>query len=192
MSARSAARVTVPRTVTARTTADRGAEPRPEKPLAASRPVTAKGKAKAATPAASARPELRIVPSEPVRRATGRPARAHGERHGAFVLLVVGLLVASTLGLLVLNILRDLDSIAATKLRADNAKAAQEVQALQQELVRRDTPAALAAAATAAGLVPAGSAAYLVIAPDGSSTLRGTASPAPEPVKPSRVPADRD
>ncbi len=162
-----AARVIAPRTVTARTTADRVA-------------------------AVPARPELHVVPSEPVRRATGRPARAHGERQGPFVLMVVGLLVASTLGLLVLNILRDLDSIAATELRAKNADLAQEVQALQRDLVRRDTPAALAAAATAAGLVPAGSAAYLVIAPDGSSTLRGTVSPAPEPVKPSRVPADRD
>jgi cell division protein FtsI (penicillin-binding protein 3) len=174
--------VVAPRTVTARTTADRATEARP-----------AKATAKAAPSApATARPELRVVPSEPVRRVTGRPAGARGERQAPFVLLVVGLLVASTLGLLVLNILRDLDSIAATELREKNALAAQEVQALQREVVGRDTPAALAAAATAAGLVPAGSAAYLVIAPDGSSTLRGAVSPAPEPVKPSRVPADKD
>jgi hypothetical protein len=177
-----AARVIAPRTVTARTTADRATAPRP---------ATAKAASPAPAPA-PARPELRVVPSQPVRRFSGRPAGAHGERRTPFVLLVVGLLVASTLGLLVLNILRDLDSIAATELRAKNAEAAQEVEALQREVVRRDTPAALAAAATAAGLVPAGSAAYLVIAPDGSSTLRGTVSPAPEPVKPSRIPADKD
>jgi cell division protein FtsI (penicillin-binding protein 3) len=74
----------------------------------------------------------------------------------------------------------------------ENAELAQEVQTLQQRVIGNGTPAALAAAATAAGLVPAGSAAYLVIAPDGSSTLRGTVTPAPEPVKPTRVPADKD
>jgi len=33
--------------------------------------------------------------------------------------------------------------------------------------------------------VPAGPPAYLVIQPDGSSTVRGTAEPAPEPATPS-------
>jgi hypothetical protein len=123
---------------------------------------------------------------------SSRQARPHGERRAPFVLLVVALLVGTTLGLLVLNILIGVDSIDAGRLRAQNAELAQEVQTLQQRVISNGTPAALAAAATAAGLVPAGSAAYLVIAPDGSSTLRGTVSPAPEPVKPSRVPADRD
>jgi cell division protein FtsI (penicillin-binding protein 3) len=48
------------------------------------------------------------------------------------------------------------------------------------------------AAATAAGLVPAGTAAYLVIAPDGSSTLRGSVTPAPQPPRSRSVAADRD
>jgi cell division protein FtsI (penicillin-binding protein 3) len=108
------------------------------------------------------------------------------------VLLVVALLVGTTLGLLVLSTAINVNSIRAGELRAANAKEAQEVQTLQQQVVSNGTPAALAVAATAAGLVPAGSAAYLVIAPDGSSTLRGTVSPAPEPVKASRVPADKD
>ncbi len=209
MSPRSAAaKVIAPRTPTARTTADRAATPRPAAaaaPTAAgTRSSTAKSSAstaratarpataKAAPSAAPARPELRVVPSEPVRRIAARAARADGRRKAPFVFLVVAMLVGTTLGLLVLNTAIAVDSIKASDLRAQNAELAQEVQTLQQDVVDRDTPAALAAAATAAGLVPAGSAAYLVIAPDGSSTLRGSGTPAPEPVKPSRVPADKD
>jgi hypothetical protein len=36
-------------------------------------------------------------------------------------------------------------------------------------------------------MVPAGPPAYLVIQPDGSSTVRGTAEPAPDPVAPPPV-----
>jgi hypothetical protein len=173
-----AAKVIAPRTPTARTTADRAATPRPS--------------AKTAPSAAAARPELRVVPSEPVRRVGARAARADNRRKAPFVFLVVAMLVGTTLGLLVLNIQIGVDSIAAGDLRAQNAELAQEVQTLQQQVVDGRTPAALAAAATAAGLVPAGSAAYLVIAPDGSSTLRGSVTPAPEPVTSRRVPADKD
>jgi cell division protein FtsI (penicillin-binding protein 3) len=108
------------------------------------------------------------------------------------VLLVVVLLVGTTLGLLVLNTAIGVDAITASDLRAENAELAEKVQTLQQRVVANGTPAALAAAAAAAGLVPAGSAAYLVIAPDGSSTLRGTGTPAPEPSKSGRTPADED
>jgi hypothetical protein len=168
MSPRSAAaRVVTPRT-TVRTTADRGA----------------------ARPSTGTRPELRVVPSVPVRRVSVRPARA--EQGGPFALLVAALLVGTALALLVLHIATGVDSISATDLRQANASAAQEVQSLEQQVVANGTPAALAVAATAAGLVPAGSAAYLVIAPDGSSTMRGTVHPAPEPVTPSRVPAEKD
>jgi hypothetical protein len=183
MSPRSAvARVAAPRTATARTTADRAAAPRSPK---------APSKVTAAS-ATSARPALRVVPSEPVRRVATRPAPVADRRKKPFVLLVVAMLVGTSLALLVLNILITLNSIEATDLREANALEAQEVQALQQQVVDGGTSAALAAAATAAGLVPAGSAAYLVIGPDGSSTLRGSVTPAPEPVKASRVPADKD
>jgi hypothetical protein len=118
----------------------------------------------------------------------------HGERRAPFVLLIVALLVGTTLGLLFLNTAIAVDSLEASSLRAENAELAQDVQGLQQRVVAADAPAALAAAATAAGLVPAGSAAYLVIAPDGSSTLRGTVTPAPEPEpeQPGRVRPDED
>jgi hypothetical protein len=173
MSPRSAAaRMTAPRTAGARTTTDR----------------------RAAT-ASTARPDLRVVPSAPVRRLSARAARAaraQGERKAPFVLLVVAMLVGTTLALLVLNTAIGVDSIKASTLRAQNAELAQEVQSLQRRVVSNGTPAAMAAAATAAGLVPAGSAAYLVIAPDGSSTLRGSVTPAPQPPHPRTVVAEKD
>jgi cell division protein FtsI (penicillin-binding protein 3) len=45
-------------------------------------------------------------------------------------------------------------------------------------------PSRIADDAAKAGLVPAGSAAFLVIAADGSSTLRGTPEPAEAPPAP--------
>jgi cell division protein FtsI (penicillin-binding protein 3) len=92
---------------------------------------------------------------------------------------VVVLLVATTIGLLVLNTAIAVNSLKATQLRTANAEKAEEVQALEQQVVAGGTPVQLAAAAAAAGLVPAGAAAYLVIAPDGSATLRGEPEPAP-------------
>jgi hypothetical protein len=99
-------------------------------------------------------------------------------RRAPFVLLVVALLVGTTLGLLVLNTAIAVDSLEATELRAENAQRAQEVQRLERQVVTGGTPAEVARAAVAAGLVPAGPAAYLVIGPDGTSVLRGTPQPA--------------
>jgi hypothetical protein len=181
MSPRSAAaRVVAPRPPAARTTADR----------ATASPAAKPAPRKTAAPTTGSRPDLRVVPSVPVRRVSARPARS--ERGVPFALLVAALLVGTALALLVLHIATGVDSIEATALRQANASAAQEVQSLERQVVANGTPAALAVAATAAGLVPAGSAAYLVIAPDGSSTVRGSVHPAPEPVKSSPVPADKD
>jgi cell division protein FtsI (penicillin-binding protein 3) len=94
------------------------------------------------------------------------------------VLLVVALLVGTTLGLLVLNTVIAVDSLKATQLRTANADRAQELQRLEQQVVSGSTPVEIARAAVAAGLVPAGAAAHLVIQPDGSSVLRGTPEPA--------------
>jgi hypothetical protein len=126
------------------------------------------------TAARPPRPDLRLVAGTPAGRAR-RGAAALRHPRAPFVLLVVGLLVATTLGLLVLNTAIAVDSLKATQLRADNAERAQQVQRLQQQVVTASTPAEIARAAVAAGLVPAGPAAYLVIQPDGSSVVRGTA-----------------
>jgi hypothetical protein len=127
---------------------------------------------------ATPRPELRLVPGVPAVRSRRLAPRALQHPRAPFVLLVVAMLVGTTLGLLVLNTAIAVDSLKATELRAENAERAQEVQRLEQQVVSAGTPAEIARAAVAAGLVPAGPAAYLVIDPDGGSVLRGTPAPA--------------
>ena len=131
------------------------------------------------TPRPHPRPELRLVPGVTATRPRRRPASLLRHRRAPFVLLVVALLVGTTLALLVLNTAIAVDSLKATQLRADNAARAEEVQRLQRQEVSGSTPAEIARAAVAAGLVPAGAAGHLVIQPDGSTVLRGTPEPAP-------------
>jgi hypothetical protein len=104
------------------------------------------------------------------------------------VLLVVTLLVATALGLLFLNTAIAVNSLKATQLAAANEDRAQEVQRLEQQVVSAGTPAELAREARAAGMVPAGAAAYLVVGEDGTVTLRGEPVPAEDP-EPDEVPA---
>jgi hypothetical protein len=132
------------------------------------------------TRATPVRPELRLVPGRPPR-VRRRSFAAPGSR-APFVLLVVALLVCTTLGLLILNTVIAVDSLKATSLRAENAERAQEVQRLEQQVTTAGTPAEIARAAEAAGLVPSGTASYLVLDPDGGAVLRGTPEPAPQPV----------
>jgi hypothetical protein len=102
-------------------------------------------------------------------------------RRTPFVLLVVALLVGTTLGLLVLNTAIAVDSLKATALRSANAQRSQEIQRLQREVITAGTPEQVAADAAKAGLVPAGQPGFLVIGPDGRSTLRGVPQAAPRP-----------
>ena len=145
---------------------------------------TSTATARSAPRAMPVRPELRLVPGHTPVRSRRRAVSALGSRRASLVLLVVALLVGTTLGLLVLNTAIAVDSLKATQLRAENAERAQEVQRLQQQVVTAGTPAEIARAAAAAGLVRAGTAGYLVLDPDGDATLRGT----PEPAAPA-VPA---
>ncbi|MGY2080979.1 hypothetical protein [Modestobacter sp. SYSU DS0657] len=134
------------------------------------------------------RPQLRLVPGDAgASRPTPRPSRTTRRRRAPFALLVVGLLVATTLGLLLLNTAIAVDSLEATRQRTANAEQAQEVARLEQRVVAADSAAELARAATEGGLVPPGSAGHLVLQPDGTSVLVGTAVPAPAP-----EPADPD
>ncbi|SFK61481.1 hypothetical protein [Geodermatophilus ruber] len=156
----STARTSTARTSTAGATAPRARAARPSTPLA--RPAAVAGRVSAAL---------------------GRRA-AVATRRAPFVLLVVALLVATTLGLLFLNTAIAVNSLQATALREANAERAEDVQRLEQQVIAGGTPAQLAAAATAAGLVPAGAAAYLVIGDDGTATLRGAPAPAADPAAP--------
>ena len=125
------------------------------------------------------RPELRLVQGISATGPRRRPVSLLRHRRAPFVLLVVALLVGTTLGLLVLNTAIAVDSLKATQLRTANAQRVEELQRLEQKVVSGSTPAEVARAAVAAGMVPSGVAAHLVIAPDGSSVLRGTPEPAP-------------
>jgi hypothetical protein len=163
-----------PRAASTRTTATRTATTR-----------TATRTGTRSTPRAMpVRPELRLVPGAPPARTRRQAPRALRHPRAAFVLLVVALLAATTLGLLVLNTAIAVDSLKATELRTQNAERAEEIQRLQRQVVTAGTPAEVARAAMAAGLVPAGPAAYLVIDPDGGSVLRGTPAPAERPAAP--------
>ncbi len=133
------------------------------------------------------RPELRLLQTTgPVSGARGQSARP--SRRAPFVLLVVGMLVGTTIGLLVLNTAVAVDSLKATSMRTANTQRSQEVQRLEQQVVDADTPQHLVDEATKAGLVPAGTPGHLVIQPDGTTVLRGTPSPAP-PSTPGTSPA---
>lgn len=174
MSDRAAARALPPHVQSPRTTAPRRTSPRGTPPRAVTPRTTPRQAQPVAPPVV---PKTTPAAERPRRRIASTP----GTRRAPFVLLVVALLVGTTLGLLILNTAIAVDSLKATQLQADNAKRAQEVQRLERRVVSGGSPAQIASAAVAAGLVPAGSAAYLVIAPDGTVTLRGTPEPAPDP-----------
>ncbi|WP_218938607.1 hypothetical protein, partial [Modestobacter altitudinis] len=81
-------------------------------------------------------PHLRLVP--PARTTPTRvPARAHrtGRRRAPFVVLVVGLLVTTVLGLLLLNTAVAVDSLDATEQRQANAEQAEGVARLEQQVI---------------------------------------------------------
>ncbi|MBY3552081.1 hypothetical protein HGI15_01455 [Modestobacter lapidis] len=122
------------------------------------------------------RPQLRLVPpaTTPVR---VRRTMSAGRR-APFVLLVVAMLVGTTVSLLLLNTAIAVDSLEANQRRAAIADQAQQVDQLEQQVITGSTAAQLARAATDAGLVPSGAAAHLVLGPDGTSAVRGTAVPA--------------
>jgi cell division protein FtsL len=128
----------------------------------------------------SGRPQLRLVPPTTT---SARVTSAAGRR-APFVLLVVLMLVVTTVSLLLLNTAIAVDSLEATERRAAIADQAQAVERLEQQVVTGSTATELARAAAANGLVPAGPAAHLVLGPDGTAVLRGTAEPAVPPVAP--------
>ena len=178
MTSRATARSSAPgRTTAARTTAPRTTAPRTTAPHTTGTPRVTSRTGARPTP----RPELRLVPGATAARTRRRPTSLLRNRRAPFVLFVVALLVGTTLGLLVLNTAIAVDSLKATQLRADNAARAQELQRLERQVVSGSTPAEIARAAIAAGLVPAGAAGHLIIKADGSSVLRGAPQPAPAP-----------
>ena len=164
---RTARTATSSRTVTART------------------PTTATGPVRRTGPVA-VRPQLRLV--DPQRAPVRGGRTATRSRRAPFVLLVVGLIVATALGLLALNTAVAVDSLDATRQETANKAAQERVDRLEQQVVSGGTTAELARRAAENGLVPAGVPGHLVLDPDGTSRLQGAPSPAPAPA-PAPVPA---
>ncbi|MCZ2807230.1 hypothetical protein O2W18_19140 [Modestobacter sp. VKM Ac-2983] len=172
------ARTTTARTTTARTTTARTTGRATTGPVHVPRAAPARRSG----PVPSG-PQLRLVPT-PARAPRGSRRAALRGRRAPFVAVLVALLVGTTLGLLLLNTAIAVDSLRATEQRVAMAEQAKEVARLEQQVIAADTAAELARAAAAVGLVPPGDAAHLVLQPDGSSVLLGSATPATAPVEP--------
>ncbi|MCZ2837358.1 hypothetical protein [Modestobacter sp. VKM Ac-2985] len=180
--ARTTARTTTARTTTARTTTARTTGRATTGPVHV--PRVAPPRRSGPVPSG---PQLRLVPPSrptPARAPRGSRRTVLRGRRAPFVAVLVALLVGTTLGLLLLNTAIAVDSLRATEQRVAMAEQAKEVARLEQQVIAADTAAELARAAAAVGLVPPGDAAHLVLQPDGSSVLLGSATPATAPVEP--------
>jgi hypothetical protein len=89
------------------------------------------------------RPRLRIVPT-PRRQAPRTP----------FVILVIAMLAGALLGVLVLNTQRAQNAFTLSALQRQNAKLADQAQALRSQVQNDQTPATLSSRAVALGMVP--------------------------------------
>lgn len=129
-------------------------------------------------------------------RSSARPAAARPPRV-PFAVLVVSLVVGGMALLLVLNTASAANELDRHGFAAQDAGVAAQVQQLQNEVAASAAPANLARAAQGLGMVPAANPAFLIIAPDGSVVVRGSAAPAaPDPVqvppaKPAKKPAKK-
>ena len=132
-------------------------------------PSTSAARSNSTRTTATARqpPALRLVP----------PA-AGSMRRGPFVVLVLALVVLGTIGLLVLNTVIAADSFRAEQLIQRNAELAVAEQELGRQVAEGLSPQALAEAARALGMIPAGQPAFVRIGPDGSIVIQGTPVPA--------------
>lgn len=119
-------------------------------------------------------------------------ARRSTAARAPFVVAVVLSLGAGLLGLLVLNTALAQDAFALHSLQVNGHVLADREQALQREVADLQSPAALAARATALGMVPGGSPAFLRL-PDGAVLGAPTPGklpalpPVPAPARPAPV-----
>lgn len=131
------------------------------------------------------------------RRARGRDAEAtvteHGTPSGAtapFVLLIMVLLTCGLVATLGLSTAAAADSYRLDEARGVARDLTEQSERLHREVEAARSAPALAAAASAQGLVPAGNPAVLLVAPDGSTRVIGDARPArAAPARPSPTPA---
>jgi hypothetical protein len=140
-------------------------------------------------PVREAAPARRPASTRPTARptTTTKPAE-DGKGTAPFVLLIMVLLTGGLVATLWLS-----TAAAADSYRLDEARQVARDLSEQSERLHRDVEAAqsapaLAAAARAQGMVPAGEPAVLLVAPDGSSQVIGDPRPA-EPIAPPVTPA---
>lgn len=119
------------------------------------------------TPSKQSRPTLRLVPHS-------TPSMARGP----FVVLVLGLVILGTIGLLVLNTVIAADSFRAGELIQRNAELAVVEQELQRQVAEGLSPQELAQSARDLGMIPAGQPGFVIIGPDGSIIISGSPVPA--------------
>lgn len=139
--------------------------------------------------AATARAGTATAPATPGRsaRSAAAPARSHlrllspmaaDVRRGPFIVLVLGLVVLGTIGLLMLNTAIAADSFAAQGLAERNTDLAILEEQLNRQIAAGLAPDSLADAARDLGLIPAGQPGFVVIGPDGAATVQGVPTPA--------------
>jgi hypothetical protein len=119
------------------------------------------------------------------------PQRRSSAARAPFVVVVVALLASGLLGLLLLNTLVAQGSFALHDLSAQGRALQQQEQELARQVEGLQAPSVLAARATALGMVPGSSPAFLRL-PDG--TVLGIAAPgaaAPQPAAKPAAPAVR-
>lgn len=129
-------------------------------------------------------PRATIAPTTSPRRTQSRPAlrlvpnATTSMRRGPFIVLVLGLVILGTIGLLVLNTVIAAESLRAGQLIQRNAELAVVEQELQRQVAEGLSPQELAQAARDLGMVPAGQPGFVIVAPDGSIVISGTPVPA--------------
>ena len=111
------------------------------------------------------------------------PPRRSSASKAPFVVVLVGLLVGGLLGLLALNTLVAQQSFAIHDLALKDKQLAQQEQDLARQVQGLQTPASLAARATALKMVPSGPPAFLQLS-DGKVLGTATAGAAPVVPKP--------
>ena len=119
-------------------------------------------------------------------RAAARGARGTGPKHAPrlpFALVVTGLVLGGMALLLTLNTVSAANELRRHDLAVRDEAVAAQVEQLRNEVAASAAPLALAGAAAALGMVPAGNPAFLVHT-DGRFVVRGKPLPAPYPAVP--------
>lgn len=105
-------------------------------------------------------------------------------RRAPFVAAVLLLVGAGLVALLILNTAIAADSFTRRELSQDIDRLQLLEQQMQLDVAAAQAPRALAEAAAAQGMIPAGKPGFLVIHPDGTTEVVGAATPAARPAPP--------